>query len=386
MLILLDCRPLQQEGQDNEKSRFIISCADILSERQGVEWLFLADSALPAEWLSGPSAHRLLTRRTLPGKRGWKIWYDWQIPLVVKKYRPDLVMTTAGIAAGSMKVPQCVWMTGSGDNKRQGKKKQATVYLKRLGQTLQSAQAIFSFSEKDKAHFIDRATDKEAAGKIFVIPPAVGEIAPMSHEEKEKLKERYTEGKEYFLTVVSGADPKEVIDLLKAFSLFKKRQRSNMQLVLVGRDAAPDKELSERLANYKYRQDIHWTPTPPEEEWAGLAGASYAMVASFERDDLGIRVLNAWKAGVPVITTLSGAGGLDMTDEVLYAQPGDPASLAGQLMLIYKDEGLRNGLIGKGAIRGRSFSWERSAGQVWTGIMAAIEGLASKSVKSAINS
>jgi glycosyltransferase involved in cell wall biosynthesis len=385
MLILLDCRPLQG-GPDNEKSRFIISCANILSEKRGVEWLFLADSALPVDWLSGSLSHRVLTRRTLPGKRGWKIWYDWQIPLAVKKYKPDLVMTTAGIAAARMKVPQCVWMTADTNGKRPVRKKLAAVYLKRFGLTLQSAQAIFSFSEKDRTDLIDRVTDKKVADKIFVIPPAVDEILPLLAEEKEKLKGKYTEGKEYFLTVVAGAASKEVVDLLKAFSLFKKRQRSNMQLVLVGGDSVPGKELSDRLANYKYRQDIHWVLHPGEEEWGWVTGASYALVAPFERGGLGIDVLNAWKAGVPVITTPSGVACLDIADEVLYAQPGDPASLAGQMMLIYKDEGLRNRLIGKGMARGRSFSWERSAGEVWAGIMGATKGLAPKSAKSAINS
>jgi glycosyltransferase involved in cell wall biosynthesis len=358
-------------GPDNEKSRFIISCANILSEEQGVEWLFLVDGAYPADWLSGSSGHRLLTKRTFPGKGGWKIWYDWQIPLTVKKYRPDLVMTTGGVtAAARMQVPQCVWMT-AGAGKRPEKKKVTTVYSKRLAATLQSAQVVFSFSEKDKAALIGYAADGRVAGKILVVPPVADKFLPLPSGEKEQLKERYAEGKEYFLTAVSGAADKEVVDLLKAFSLFKKRQRSNMQLVLAGGNPALDRDLAGRLATYKYRQDIHWTRHPSEQEWGRLATASYAIVAPFERDSLGIHILNAWKAGVPVITTTTDSACLpDIAGAVLYAQPGDPASLAGQLMLIYKDESLRNSLIAEGTKHGQSFSWDRSAGEVWAGIMA----------------
>ncbi len=381
-------------GADNEKSRFIISCANILSGEQGIEWLFLADGARPAEWLSGPSKHRLLTRRIFPGKAGWKIWYDWQIPLAVKKYKPDLVMTTGDlIAADRIKVPQCVWMTERGKDNRRGKKRITPADAKRLAATLQSAQVIFSFSEKEKEFFLRQAADPKVAGKILIVSPAADEVFPLPSGQKENLKERYAEGKEYFLTAVSGAGPAEVVDLLKAFSLFKKRQRSNMQLVLAGGNPALDKDLGSRLATYKHRQDIHWTRHLPEQEWGLLAGASYAIVAPFERDELGIPVLNAWKTGVPVITTTAGTVSLtagtaslpDITGAVLYAQPGDPASLAGQLMLIYKDEGLRSSLIGKGTILGETFSWERSAGEVRAGIMQATKGVPAKSSKSVIN-
>lgn len=375
-------------GPDNEKSRFIISCVNILSGEQGVEWLFLVDGASRADWLSGAPKHRLLTRRIFPGKAGWKIWYDWQIPLAVKRYRPDLVMTTGDLtAAARIQVPQCVWMTERRNDNRPVKKKITAVYSKRLAATLQSARVIFTFSEKEKEFCIRQTTDPKVADKILIIPPAAEEILPLSSAEKENLKEKYAQGKEYFLTAISGAAPTEVVDLLKAFSLFKKRQRSNMQLVLAGGNPALDKDLVARLATYKYRQDIHWTRHLPPQEWGPLAGASYAIVAPFDRDDLCIPILNAWKAGVPVITATTGTASLpDITNAVLYAQPGDPASLAGQLMLIYKDEGLRSSLIGKGMAEGQSFSWERSAGEVWAGIMQAAKGLTAKISKSAINS
>lgn len=375
MLILLDCRPLQEKGPDNEKSRFIISCVNILSGEQEVEWLFLVDGARPVDWLSGPSCHRLLTRKTFPGRRGWKIWYDWQIPLAVKKYRPDLVMTTAGIAAALTRVPQCVWMTERREGKKQGKKKITAVYSKRLPATLRSAQVIFSFSEKDKAFLIGQATDPEVAAKILVAPPAADEVFPLLPGEREGIKEKYAEGKEYFFTAVSGAGHHEVVELLKAFSLFKKRQRSNMQLVLAGGDPALNKDLTDRLDTYKYRQDIHRIEDLTEQECGRLMGASYAIVAPFDGDRLGIHILNAWKAGVPVITTAAGAACLpDIADAVLYVQPGDPASVAGQLMSIYKDESLRNGLIEKGTIQGQSFSRERSVEEVRAGIKRAVKG------------
>jgi glycosyltransferase involved in cell wall biosynthesis len=83
---------------------------------------------------------------------------------------------------------------------------------------------------------------------------------------------------------------------------------------------------------------------------------------------LGIALLNTWKAGVPVIAVDAGllqemAGGA-----ALGVVAGDPASLAAQLMLIYKDEQLRRDLISKGFERLDAYSRERSLKVLWDGI------------------
>lgn len=382
MLILLDCRPLQQDP-DSERSRFIIACVRLLSE--GFEWLFLADPLLETSWLPSGVGYRLLTRRSLPGKGGWRWWYDWQLPLTARRYRPDLVMTTGGITAARIRIPQCVWMPGNADGERPVKKRYAGIYRKRLTGSLRQARTIFSFSVREKDYLVSRAAGEAVAGKIIVVSPAAGEYPLCLPDEKEKIKERYTAGKEYFFTAAAGAGLAEIILLLKAFSLFKKRQRSNMQLVLTGKDPASDKELAERLETYKYREDIHWAGVLPEADEFRLAGASYAIVQPFDGDSLGIGVLDGWKTGVPVITTDTGHLSEIAGEAVLYAGEGDPSALAGQLMLIYKDEGLRSDLIGKGRVRGASYSWQRCAAEVRTGIMEALRGFNADIGKSAIN-
>lgn len=57
---------------------------------------------------------------------------------------------------------------------------------------------------------------------------------PLPWEEKIKVKEQYTAGTEYFLYAGSFRPGKNLVNLLKAFSLFKKRQQSNWKLVLAG--------------------------------------------------------------------------------------------------------------------------------------------------------
>ncbi|WP_431212507.1 hypothetical protein ACQ86N_43560 [Puia sp. P3] len=46
-----------------------------------------------------PAGFSVVARRAIPGKAGWRAWYDWLIPRLAKKYRADAVVLTGGIAA-----------------------------------------------------------------------------------------------------------------------------------------------------------------------------------------------------------------------------------------------------------------------------------------------
>jgi glycosyltransferase involved in cell wall biosynthesis len=109
--------------------------------------------------------------------------------------------------------------------------------------------------------------------------------------------------------------------------------------------------IGERLRTYKYRQDIDWNG-------GAMAGAAYAVLLPVEGRSLGTKLLNTWKAGVPVIA--AGGGLLEELAQgaALSVAPGDPTSLAAQLMRIYKEEDLRQELTRKGFERLKVYSRE----------------------------
>jgi glycosyltransferase involved in cell wall biosynthesis len=378
MLILLDCRPLLADHVNGEKSRFIFACADCLSRRYGVAWFYLVDKSYRGNFPGSVSSNRVLTRKTLPGLAGWMIWYDWQVSAAAKNCHADLIMTTGGISASRANKPQCLWMperadpakqsTADGLNKHIGSGF-AGLYRRRLPRSLKESGTIFSFSEKDKIFLTQKMTD--GFEKIMVLRGAADRrYIPLPVEEQQQIKRAHADGKEYLLTVVSGARPEELIDLLKAFSLFKERQHSNMRLVLAGAGAV---KAAARMGldSYKYRSSVRVFDGVEEELLTRLVAASYAMIVPFRRDDLGIAVLNAWKTGTPVIAIAGTLVAGTRSDAVLSVDPGDPGSLAGQMMRIYKDEKLRGGLIGKGTLQLTAFDLERAAAGVWDGILRA---------------
>jgi hypothetical protein len=314
MLILLDCRPLQDAGAKSERARFILACIAALTERHGVEWLFLLDRKRADLLL--PEGGKRLVRSSLPGRPGTRLWYGWLLPRAARQYKADLVMTTDGRPAGGTRTPQCGWtLSGKG----------------------------FTLA---------------CSGKMVQVPPAPVEgLLPLLPDEREKVKGEIAGGKEYFFSDITGVEPSGVLNLLKAFSLFKKRQLSNMKLVLAGAGNI------ENLDSYKYRQDVMLYPETRKDQVEG----AYAAISLPHRNNLGLDILNAWEAGVPVITTsLHCIPGMDGLEEAILRVPaGDPMPLAEGLKSIYKDEVLWNELIGKGNEFLAGFSLHRSVAAIW---------------------
>ena len=355
MLILLDCRPLQIAGPESEKSRLVFSLVAALARDTQFRWLLVADRSTPIPELPGTT---LLTLGTAPGSLGWRLWYDRQIPHIAKKHKAGLVMTTGGVAA-KVPLPQCIWMPERA-NPKEGRSL-PPLYVRRLEESLHQAGVIFCYSSRDRDWLA--AQDPGAADKLALVHPFPSG-RPLTLAGREQTKARFAQGREYFLADASMAGEEGILYLLKAFSLFKKRQHSNLQLVIKGFAAGG---LREKLETYKYREDIQWRQ-PSADDGNDLVAGAYAAVLLFDGYSLGQPVLDAWKSGVPVVGSTGGVFRELAGEAMLGVDIGDPASLASQLMSIYKDETLRDRLIRQGLTRVANFDPERTLSAVRSAI------------------
>ncbi|HEV2353757.1 MAG TPA: glycosyltransferase, partial [Puia sp.] len=274
---------------------------------------------------------------------------------------------TGGIAAADCGIPQCLWMPERADPAdRSVARSHLAIYGSRLQQSLKRADHLLCYSEHDRERLA--GSEPELRRKIRVLPAFPAEtVRPVLPGEKEEVKSRWLGGKEYFFADVTGGDEHGVVDMLKAFSFFKKRQHSRMRLVLGGKMCGSPEGIKERIRSYKYRDDIDWSEELGVDA-GSLMGAAYCLLLPFEGSSLGVTLLNTWRRGVPAIVVDGGLLQELAGDAALGMVYGDPASLAAQLMRIYKDEGLRAGLIGKGFEQVKHYHRERTLRTVKDGI------------------
>jgi glycosyltransferase involved in cell wall biosynthesis len=188
---------------------------------------------------------------------------------------------------------------------------------------------------------------------------------PADWRQKEKIKDQYSTGKEYFLYSGTIDTQHNLINLLKAFSFFKKRQKSNMQLILASTAGIKDAVFTKSLASYKYRTEVQLLERCSMETLAAVTAAAYALVYPVLYEGFCTSAAEAMQCGTPVITTNSSSLPEICGDAALYANSSDFNDIADKMMLLFKDEDKRNELIIKGLQQATQFNREKTAVRIW---------------------
>ena len=299
----------------------------------------------------------------------WKWWYDVKIPQVLKKYKADIFVSADGFCSLTTSVPQCLVIHDLAFLHHPAfiKKSHLIFYKRYTPRFLKKAVSIATVSAFTKADIHQRY--KIDNKKISVVYNAAKSVfKPLTEDLKFNVKLKYTEGKEFFLYSGAIHPRKNLLNLLKGFSLFKKRLKSNFKLVIAGRLAWKYESFLKDLETYKYRHDVILTGYLPEEELVSLTASAYALVYPSLFEGFGVPVLEAMQSGVPVITTARSAMEEIAGDAALYADVTTPFDIGEKMMNLYKDENQRDMLIQKGLQKAGEYSWQKTSTLLWQSI------------------
>lgn len=304
----------------------------------------------------------------------WKWWYDVTLPGLLKKIGAH-VFVTDGYCSLTTKVPQCLVQhhllflhDAQAYNKMDYR-----FYKWYTRAFLKKAAVIMAVSGFVKNEVI--AQYKVPDSKINVVYSNVAHIPDRPDYAKlYKLKEKYTEGREYFVYAGSIHPGNNIINLLKAFSAFKKRQKSGMKLVLCGPLDWQNDLFVNLLQTYKYRADVVVLQDVTDNaEIANIVAGAYALVHPLFYEGFSLQVLAALRCSVPVVTSINSSMQELAGDAALYFDPHNVADMAAWMMEVYKNENLRSAMIEKGKAAAQKYSWQNTADAVWESIGSAIK-------------
>jgi glycosyltransferase involved in cell wall biosynthesis len=310
--------------------------------------------------VNGPSTSRPLLL---------KLWYDIKLPRLLKKYNADVLVTGDGLCSLAISVPQCVFLYDLSYLFYPSYYGRTELYfLKRYAKKfLQKANSIITVSEFLEKNIISRfGIDK---GKITVVRGSGENFYALGDDEKAAVRNEYTGGKNFFLYAGAIDQRKNLVNLLKAFSVFKKRQKSDWKLVLAGAIAPNYKQFAEGLKTYKYREDVVLTGPVSNDAANRLNGAAYAFIFPPLWEGAGVQVMEAMNCNVPVICSGSASLPEIAGDAALYVNTSDHRDIAEKMMLLYKDETMRNNMIEKGRARMKEYTWDEAAKLSWQAIL-----------------
>ncbi|HYM92960.1 MAG TPA: glycosyltransferase family 1 protein [Chitinophagaceae bacterium] len=338
------------------------------------EFIFIFDRPFDKNFIFSENVKAVVTGPPARHPLLWKLWYDVKIPSVLRRYKPDIFVSCDGFCSMTIKIPQCLVIHDLAflHFPLFNKTSHTSYYKRNTPKFLSKARSIATVSEFSKQDIISNY--KTDPSKIDVVYSAAKEIfRPANELQKNRTKEKYTEGKEYFVYTGAIHPRKNLINLLKAFSVFKKRMQTNMKLVLAGRLAWKYDSFLQSLKTYKYRNDVLLTGYVKQDELVNIINSAYALIYPSLWEGFGVPVLESMQCNIPVVTSLNSSMQEIAKDAALYTDPADYNEIAGKMMLLYKDESLRKQLIQKGEKIALQYSWDKTSELLWQSIIKAKE-------------
>ncbi|MFC4233063.1 glycosyltransferase [Parasediminibacterium paludis] len=277
------------------------------------------------------------------------------LPTLLKKIKADMVYQVAGYGCITGNIQQIIFLNTAISSK-------ALLVRK----SLQKASKIVVGSEMLQNALPTKISNQIAIrSKFEIITGAAHNLfKPLNYIETNLVKDGHADGRDYFLAVASVLTFHEFINLLKAFSAFKKWQKSSMKLLVLGHVGDYKNQLSEKIATYKYREDVQLLESEPLDVEAKLFGAAYAVLSLANQSQYHLPILQAFQANVPVICLENNSFSEAINSAVLTVVKDDAEAIATQMKLLYRDENLRSQKIAEGQSLSEIYTYDNAYQQL----------------------
>ena len=175
------------------------------------------------------------------------------------------------------------------------------------------------------------------------------------------IHQDHSNSSKYILFIARLEPRKNVINLIKAFDLFKQKYRNNYELYLAGAPGYEYRLFKEELYKLKYKDKIKELGFVSEEEKHRLLTGASLFVFPSLAEGFGIPILEAMSAGCPVIssnrTSLPEIG----SNACLYFDPDNISDIADKIQQVLPYKTIADDLRAKGYERIKQFSWQKCA-------------------------
>ncbi len=238
-------------------------------------------------------------------------------------------------------------------------------YMSRIvPKSVQQTTHVVAISENTKREIIkEYGTDPS---KITVIYPAVDHdfFKPANNEAVIAVKKGYNIGRPYILSVGTQEPRKNLIGLLKAYSMLNKKILANYTLVLTGGKGWLDGEITTLYESLSKDHSIIRTGYVDEADMPALySGASVFAYPTFY-EGFGMPPLEAMACGTPVITANNTSLPEVVGDAGLLVDANDTAGMTEALTRVLNDKKLAQKMSKAGLERAKKFVWSNEASKL----------------------
>lgn len=232
-------------------------------------------------------------------------------------------------------------------------------FLTRL--SIRKADAIITISEFSKKDIMKVYSLNDQKVKIIYPAPDRVFISTTDGDSIENIKKKYNTGERFLLYVGSILNRRPVEILLKAFSKVKKDD-NELRLVIVGENRTrPRKDIDGMINSLGINDSVIRLDYVSDIELSLLYRAARIFIYPSLYEGFGLPVIEAMVSGTPVIAPNVASFPEVVGDGGILINRIDEDEMASAILMLNRDESLRNDYGKKGKEKARNFSWSISA-------------------------
>lgn len=246
------------------------------------------------------------------------------------------------------------------------------IYRKKFRYACEHADRVIAISEQTKKDIIEFYGIPEE--KILVCyqscNPAFG--MAVSDEEKRRIREQYGLPAQFFLSVGSIIERKNLLNICKA--VFLLRNELNIPLVVIGdggkykqlvKDFVFQNGLENRIMFLSENPSTKLSPSfISAADFPAIYQSAVAMIYPSFFEGFGIPVLEALCSKLPVVTSNTSCLPEAAGKGAYYVNPGSAEEIAGGMRKIYSDKEFATAMIERGWLHAQNFTQQKCAASV----------------------
>jgi len=296
-------------------------------------------------------------------------WFELTLPKLLESLKPDLFISPDGFLSLKSKVKSMAVFHDLNFEHYPGDipfwtRRYYKSYFPKYARKAVRIATVSAFSKEDIVRQYHITPDK-----VDIVYDGASDLFhPLTEAEKKPVRQQYTKGCPFFIFIGSLHPRKNLVNLFKAFDLFKKSTPSNIKLLIVGARKWWTYDIDMAFNRMNFSDDVIFTGRLEMDELTRVLGSALALTYISYFEGFGIPIVEAFKSDTPVITSNVTSMPEVAGDAALQVDPFNPESIAEALYKASQYESLRNDLIVRGRRRKDLFSWQKTADRLWESI------------------
>ena len=370
MKILVNARLLIKNKLDGIGWFTYESLKRITQTHPEAKFYFLFDRPFSEEFIFSSNIEPIVTGPPTRHPVLWYLWFEHRLPKIIRRIKPDIFVSPDGYLSlnsnvKSLTVIHDINFYHYPNDLPWSSRLFYNHYFPKYAKKANRIATVSEYSKTDISESYNINSDK-----IDVLYNGYNEVyEPISAIEQEQIKQKYTQGNDFFIFIGSLHPRKNVSNMLLAYERLRKSHSKKIDFVIIGEKFFMTGDIKKTWETMKYKDDVHFAGRMSPTEMKSLLASAIALILVSKLEGFGIPVIEAYSCGIPTIVSNVSSLPEVGADAALYADPFSIESIANAMHRMLNEDGLRQNLIKNCAKVTQKYSWDKTAGLFWESIL-----------------